>query len=56
MFNVLIIGYGVVGKNLAKKIDRLRHCLDKDVPAIAEFLDAELLKNIIAFNNKQKNG
>lgn len=30
------------------------HCLDKDVPAIAEFMDAELLKDVIKFNNKQK--
>lgn len=30
------------------------HCLDKDVPAIAEFLDMELLKDVIKFNNKQK--
>ena len=32
------------------------HCLDKDVPAIAEFTDAELLKAIIDFNEKQKAG
>lgn len=30
------------------------HCLDKDVPAIANFADAELLKAIIKFNEKQK--
>jgi len=30
------------------------HCLDKDVPAIAEFADAELLKTIIRFNKKQR--
>lgn len=30
------------------------HCLNKDVPAIAEEFDAELLKNIIDFNNHQK--
>lgn len=30
------------------------HCLDKDVPAIAETYDAELLKAVIAFNEKQK--
>ena len=28
------------------------HCLDKDVPAIANFADAELLKEIIKFNEK----
>ena len=31
------------------------HCLNKDVPAIAETQDAELLKAIIEFNEKQKN-
>ena len=30
------------------------HCLDKDVPAIADFTDAELLKALIKFNNKRK--
>ena len=30
------------------------HCLDKDVPAIANFADAELLKSVIEFNKKQK--
>ena len=30
------------------------HCLDKDVPAIANFADAELLKAVIDFNKKQK--
>lgn len=30
------------------------HCLDKDVPAIANMLDMELLKDIIKFNEKQK--
>lgn len=30
------------------------HCLDKDVPAIANTYNAELLKNIIEFNNKRK--
>lgn len=30
------------------------HCLNKDVPAIAEFLDLELLQSIIQFNNRQK--
>ena len=30
------------------------HCLDKDVPAIANAVSAELLKNVIEFNNKQK--
>lgn len=30
------------------------HCLNKDVPAIAEAADAELLKAIIAFNAKRK--
>ena len=29
------------------------HCLNKDVPAIAETYDAELLKDIIKFNKKQ---
>ncbi len=31
------------------------HCLDKDVPAIANFGNVELLKDIIKFNNTQKN-
>lgn len=30
------------------------HCLNKDVPAIAEAADAELLKAVIAFNAKRK--
>ena len=30
------------------------HCLDKDVPAIAEYMDARLLKDIIKFNKIQK--
>lgn len=30
------------------------HCLDKDVPAIADYLNAELLHSIIEYNNKQK--
>lgn len=30
------------------------HCLDKDVPAIADFAEAELLKDIVKFNNKRK--
>lgn len=30
------------------------HCLDKDVPAIAEFANAELLKNIVNFNNNRR--
>lgn len=30
------------------------HCLNKDVPAIAETYDAELLKDIIRFNDKSK--
>ena len=30
------------------------HCLNKDVPTIANWGDAELLKAIIAFNEKQK--
>ena len=30
------------------------HCLDKDIPAIANYVDAELLKEVIKFNNKQK--
>lgn len=30
------------------------HCLDKDVPAIAEFGDAELLKAVIKFNENCK--
>ena len=30
------------------------HCLNKDVPAIAETEDAELLKAVIEFNNKRK--
>ena len=30
------------------------HCLDKDVPAIAEFADARLLKGVIAFNEEMK--
>lgn len=29
------------------------HCLNKDVPAIAEIYNAELLKNIIKFNKKR---
>lgn len=31
------------------------HCLNKDVPAIAETYDAELLKAVIDFNKKMKN-
>ena len=31
------------------------HCLNKDIPAIAEFADAELLKDILKFNEKRKN-
>lgn len=31
------------------------HCLDKDVPAIANFLNAEFLKAVIVFNDIQKN-
>ena len=30
------------------------HCLNKDIPAIADFTDAELLKMILEFNNKRK--
>lgn len=30
------------------------HCLNKDVPAIAEQFDMELLKNVIKFNENQK--
>lgn len=30
------------------------HCLDKDVPAIANFMDAKFLKAVIDFNNIQK--
>lgn len=30
------------------------HCLDKDIPAIANFADAELLKDILKFNEKRK--
>ena len=30
------------------------HCLDKDIPAIADFADAELLKDILKFNEKRK--
>ena len=30
------------------------HCLNKDVPAVAEWADAELLKAVIEFNKKQK--
>lgn len=30
------------------------HCLKKDIPAIAYFTDAELLKNVNDFNTKQK--
>ena len=30
------------------------HCLDKDVPAIAESMDADLLKDVIKYNNKMK--
>lgn len=30
------------------------HCLDKDVPAIAEAYDAKFLKAVIEFNNEQK--
>lgn len=32
------------------------HCLDKDVPAIAEFADAPLLKAVIEFNEGCKGG
>jgi len=32
------------------------HCLNKDVPTIAKWGDAELLKAVIEFNNKQKEG
>lgn len=31
------------------------HCLNKDVPAIANFANASFLKSVIDFNNKQKN-
>ena len=31
------------------------HCLNKDVPAIANFADAPFLKSVIEFNNIQKN-
>lgn len=31
------------------------HCLDKDVPAIANFTNADFLKSVIDFNEKQKN-
>ena len=30
------------------------HCLNKDVPAIADQYDMELLKDMIKFNEKQK--
>lgn len=30
------------------------HCLNKDVPAIAEQFNVELLKKVIEFNNNQK--
>lgn len=30
------------------------HCLDKDVPAIANFTNADFLKSVINFNKKQK--
>lgn len=30
------------------------HCLNKDVPAIAEYADADLLKAVIAFNEKRR--
>ena len=30
------------------------HCLNKDIPALAYFLDLELLKSVITFNDKQK--
>ena len=30
------------------------HCMNKDVPTIAEFADAKLLKEIIKFNEEQK--
>ena len=30
------------------------HCLNKDVPAIADAYNAELLNAVIAFNEKQK--
>lgn len=30
------------------------HCLDKDVPAIADSMNAELLRDVIKFNNKHK--
>lgn len=32
------------------------HCLNKDVPAIAETQDAELLKDVIDYNYKRKRG
>lgn len=31
------------------------HCLNKDVPAIANFANASFLKSVIKFNDKQKN-
>lgn len=30
------------------------HCLDKDVPAIADYLKSDLLHSVIDYNNKQK--
>ena len=30
------------------------HCLNKDVPALAQWADAELIKAVIKFNEKQK--
>ena len=30
------------------------HCLNKDVPAITETYDADMLKGIIAYNEQQK--
>ena len=33
----------------------MSHCLDKDVPAIANTFDMELLKEVINYNNKFKN-
>ena len=30
------------------------HCLNKDVPSLAHWADAELIKAVIDFNEKQK--
>jgi hypothetical protein len=60
--STLIVGYGITGKNLHREIAVLNpdtpywdsHCLNKDVRAIAETQNAEFLKSVISFNEKQK--